>query len=44
MNEGEEEAQKFIKDFRDNFDQLPVEDISFPRGCNGINKWANLSV
>ena len=43
MNEGEEEAQKFIKDFRDNFDQLPVEDISFPRGCNGINKWANPS-
>ena len=43
MNEGEEEAQKFIKDFRENFDQLPVEDISFPRGCNGINKWANPS-
>ena len=43
MNEGEKEAQKFIKDFRENFDQLPVEDISFPRGCNGINKWANPS-
>ena len=43
MNEGEEEAQKFIKDFRDEFDTLPVEDISFPRGCNGINKWANPS-
>ena len=43
MNEGEEEAQKFIKDFRDEFDSLPVEDISFPRGCNGINKWANPS-
>ena len=43
MNEGEEEAQKFIKDFRDEFDSLPVEDISFPRGCNGINKWATPS-
>ena len=43
MNEGEEAAQEFIKDFRDNFDQLPVEDVSFPRGCNGINKWANPS-
>ena len=43
MNKGEEEAQKFIKDFREEFDSLPVEDISFPRGCNGINKWANPS-
>jgi len=43
MNEGEEEAQIFIKNFRDSFDQLPVEDVSFPRGCNGINKWANPS-
>ncbi len=41
MNEGEAEAQKFIKDFKTEFCSLPVEDISFPRGCNGINKWAN---
>ena len=43
MNQDEEAAQKFIKDFREEFDSLPVEDISFPRGCNGINKWANPS-
>ena len=43
MNQDEEAAQKFIKDFRTEFDSLPVEDISFPRGCNGINKWANPS-
>ena len=43
MNDGEEAAQDFIKNFRDEFDTLPVEDISFPRGCNGINKWANPS-
>ena len=43
MNEGEEEAQKFIANFKEEFSQLPVEDISFPRGCNGINKWANPS-
>ena len=43
MNEGEEEAQKFISDFKEEFSELPVEDISFPRGCNGINKWANQS-
>jgi len=43
MNEDEEAAQKFIKTFRDNFSELPVEDISFPRGCNNLNKWANPS-
>tara|TARA_Y100001963_G_C6647676_1_gene384131 strand:- start:254 stop:892 length:639 start_codon:yes stop_codon:yes gene_type:complete len=43
MNKDEESAQKFIKDFREHFSELPVEDISFPRGCNGINKWANPS-
>ena len=43
MNESEEAAQEFIANFRDEFSSLPVEDISFPRGCNGINKWANQS-
>ena len=43
MNEDEEAAQKFIKDFKEEFNSLPVEDISFPRGCNWINKWANPS-
>ena len=43
MNSDEEDAQKFIADFREEFYQLPIEDIAFPRGCNGINKWANKS-
>ena len=43
MNKNEDEAQEFIADFRSEFCKLPVEDISFPRGCNGINKWANQS-
>jgi DNA polymerase elongation subunit (family B) len=41
MNETEEAAQKFIANFKSEFSSLPIEDISFPRGCNGINKWAN---
>jgi DNA polymerase elongation subunit (family B) len=41
MNKEEEDAQAFIAKFRDEFSSLPVEDISFPRGCNGINKWSN---
>ena len=41
MNDSEEAAQKFIADFREEFSSLPVEDISFPRGCNNLNKWSN---
>ena len=41
MNKDEDAAQKFISDFREEFTSLPVEDISFPRGCNNLNKWAH---
>ena len=41
MNEDEESAQKFIADFREEFTSLPIEDISFPRGCNNLNKWSH---
>ena len=41
MNKDEESAQAFIAKFKDEFSSLPIEDISFPRGCNGINKWSN---
>ena len=41
MQQDEEEAQKFIADFREEFNELPIEDISFPRGCNNLNKWSN---
>ena len=34
-------GRRIIKKFKNQFSSLPVEDISFPRGCNGINKWAN---
>jgi DNA polymerase elongation subunit (family B) len=43
VNKDEEAAQKFIADFKDKFSSLPVEDISFPRGCNNLNKWSNPS-
>ena len=43
MNKSEEDVQKFIADFKEKFNELPIEDIAFPRGCNGINKWANQS-
>ena len=41
MNADEDAAQQFIAQFRDEFKELPIEDISFPRGCNNLNKWSN---
>ena len=33
--------QDFIADFREEFGKLPAEDISFPRGCNGIANYSD---
>jgi DNA polymerase elongation subunit (family B) len=41
VNTDEETVQKFIADFREEFKKLPVEDISFPRGCNGLKEYAD---
>ena len=43
MNEDEEAAQEFVSNFKSHFEELPIEDISFPRGCNNLNKWSNPS-
>jgi hypothetical protein len=32
---------KFIEDFRKEFNSLPVEDISFPRGMNGLSTYTD---
>jgi DNA polymerase elongation subunit (family B) len=37
----EQEVQTFIAKFREEFKQLPAEDISFPRGCNGLAKYSD---
>jgi hypothetical protein len=41
VNTDEETVQKFIADFREEFKTLPVEDISFPRGCNGLSEYSD---
>ena len=41
VNTDEETVQKFIADFREEFRKLPAEDISFPRGCNGLREYAD---
>jgi len=35
----EDDVHKFIEDFKEEFKALPPEDISSPRGCNGLAKY-----
>ena len=37
----EEDIHKFIADFRQEFEKFPPEEISFPRGLNGLTKYAD---
>jgi hypothetical protein len=39
ITQNEQDVQKFIADFREEFKSLPPEEISFPRGVNGIKEY-----
>lgn len=39
LNKDEQTLQKFVKDFRKEFNTLPIEDVSFPSGVNDIGKY-----
>jgi DNA polymerase elongation subunit (family B) len=41
VNGTQEDVYKFIEDFRKEFKTLPVEEISFPRGLNGLNTYSD---
>jgi DNA polymerase elongation subunit (family B) len=41
MNKDEDNLQKFIADFRDQFMTLSFEDVAFPRGVKGMNKYTD---
>ena len=41
LNGTEEDIHKFIDDFKTEFKNLPVEDISFPRGLNGLKTYSD---
>jgi DNA polymerase elongation subunit (family B) len=41
VNGTEKDVHKFIADFSAEFKKLPPEDISSPRGCNGLAKYAS---
>ena len=39
INSTEKDTQKFIADFKREFNNLPAESIAFPRGVTSVNKW-----
>ena len=39
INGTEQELIEFIDKFKNDFYTMPLEDISFPRGVNGLTKW-----
>jgi DNA polymerase elongation subunit (family B) len=41
ITKDEESVQSFIADFRQEFKKLPPEEISFPRGVNGIKEYSD---
>jgi DNA polymerase elongation subunit (family B) len=41
MRGTEEDIHVFIADFKETFKQLPPEDISFPRGMNGLKEYSD---
>jgi DNA polymerase elongation subunit (family B) len=41
MNGTELDIQNFVAKFREEFEQLPIDTISFPRACNNLSKWSN---
>jgi hypothetical protein len=43
INGTEKDVQKFISEFKSSFSHLPPEEISFPRGVNGLMQYANSS-
>ena len=36
----EKDLHTYVMEFRKDFDKMPVEDIAFPRSCNGLKQYA----
>jgi len=43
MNKDKSTLDKFIAEFRDQFSELPFEDVAFPRGIKGMSKYRDSS-
>jgi len=40
MTEGETAVQKFVEEFREEFEVAPIEEIAFPRSVSGMEKYS----
>ena len=40
MNKGETAVQKFVEEFREEFEVAPIDDIAFPRSVTGMEKYS----
>jgi DNA polymerase elongation subunit (family B) len=43
MNETEESLQNYVCDFRNQFENMPFDQVAFPRGVKELEKWADNS-
>lgn len=43
LTQKEEDIHKFVSEFRNEFKALPVEEVSFPRGVNNMDKYSDAS-
>jgi len=41
MTQSQDDLHKFINKFREEFKELPIEDISFPRSVNGLTEYSD---
>ncbi len=44
INTNENTVQEFIASFREEFKSLPIEEVSFPRGVNGIRQYTDSAI
>jgi hypothetical protein len=44
MTGTENDVHDFVRDFREEFKKLPAEEISFPRGLNGLNTYSDSAI
>ena len=42
IEKSEQDVQQFIREFRNEFNKLDAEDISFPRGIKDVDKWGSI--
>tara|TARA_R110000765_G_scaffold45253_1_gene93531 strand:- start:75 stop:641 length:567 start_codon:yes stop_codon:yes gene_type:complete len=41
MEKDEDALMKYVDEFKNHFNSLPFEDVAFPRGVRGLNKYRN---